>query len=115
MKKAGEPTNLLTLKPKRNLEWERSENDLITLVIPKFRNRFIVKWLVPMLAKPNIRVKLDERGTYVWDRCDGNTTVAEIGESMSGKFGEPTEVSYDRIEKFIQRLARDEFLVLGAN
>ena len=100
------------MRPKRNLEWERREDDLVTLLIPKFRNKYVVQWFMPMLAKPNIRLKLDERGTFVWDRCDGNTTVAEIDESMSGKFGEPEEVSYDRIGKFIQRLARDKFLLL---
>jgi hypothetical protein len=65
-----------------------------------------------MLAKPNIRVNLDERGSFVWRRCDGNTSVESIGEQMSRAFSEPLESSCDRIEKFIGQLGRNKFLVL---
>ena len=71
-----------------------------------------MRWLVPMLAKPTIRVKLDPLGSYFWICCDGSTTVAVIGERMAGKFGETVEPLYDRIGKFVQTLARDTFLVL---
>jgi hypothetical protein len=104
--------NLLDLRPKRNLEWETQPNENVVLVIPKFRNRFLVKWFVPMLAKPNIRVKLDDRGSYVWRRCDGSMTVAKIGEEMSAVFREPIDVTYERIGKFLQKLVRDKFVVL---
>lgn len=105
--------NLLELKPRRNLEWESREGDLVTLVVPKFKNRWILRWFVPLLAKPNIRVKLDKFGSYLWRRCDGEATVKEIGEGMAAEFGEPLDSLYDRIGKFIQKLARDNFLILN--
>lgn len=112
--KPTEHQNLLTLKPKRNLEWESGENSLVVLLVPKFRGKLLARWFVPMLAKPNIRVKLDERGSFVWQRCDGNTTVESIGEQMSTAFSEPLETAYDRIGMFVQKLSRDEFLLLDA-
>ncbi|MBM2846267.1 MAG: hypothetical protein HW407_1579 [Bacteroidetes bacterium] len=106
-----EPVNLLQLRPTRNLQWETMDEGVV-LLIPKFRNRLLVRWLVPMLAKPTIRVKLDPLGSYFWICCDGSTTVAVIGERMAGKFGETVEPLYDRIGKFVRMLARDKFLTL---
>ncbi|MEK9138860.1 MAG: PqqD family protein [Bacteroidota bacterium] len=113
MNKEQRPLNLLALKPKRNLEWETGQANTVVLVIPKFKNRLLIKWLVPMLAKPNIKVNLDERGSHIWRQCDGNTTVARMGEEMSTKFGEPLDSTYERIGKFVQQLARDKFVVLN--
>ena len=104
--------NLLELKPLRNVSWEMEGNDRVVLLVPKFRNRFVVKWFVPMLAKPNIRVKLDDRGSFVWQRCDGETSVYQIGEQMSEAFTEPIEATYERIGKFIHQLARSNSLVV---
>ena len=111
-RKDKKSVNLFALKPLRNLKWETRDNELIVLLIPKFRNRLAKKWFVPMLARPHIRVKLDAFGSYLWSRCDGNTTVEEIGEQMARKFGEPVESLYDRIGKFVQTLARDKFIRL---
>ena len=113
MKRTATPVNLLELKPSRNLEWEEGEGGLVVLLVPKFRNHYIVKWFVPMLAKPNIRVKLDALGSAVWTQCDGKTTVGEMGEAMVKEFDESLDSIFERIGKFIQRLARDGFLLLG--
>ncbi|MBI5472856.1 MAG: PqqD family protein [Ignavibacteriae bacterium] len=105
--------NLLALKPKRNLEWESREDDLVTLIIPKFKSQYLVKWFVPLLAKPNIKVKLDKFGSFVWRRCDGEATVARIGEEMAAEFGEPLEQLYERIGKFLAKLAKDKFVEMS--
>jgi hypothetical protein len=110
--KEEQPANLLELKPKRNLEWETQPNQNVVLLIPKFRNRWLVKWFVPMLAKPNIRVKLDERGSFVWRQCDGKTTIEEIGKQMSSTFSEPLDSTYDRIGTFMKKFTRDKFLLV---
>lgn len=114
-KKEQEPVNLLELKPARNVEWETREGGLVVLLVPKFRNRLVLKWFVPMLAKPKVRVKLDELGSAVWARCDGATTVEKIGEEMAKVSGEPLDAAYQRIGKFIQQLARHEFVVVDSS
>ena len=106
--------NLLTLCPRRNLQWEESA-DRIILIIPKFRNKYVVRYFVPLLAKPNFRLKLDQYGSFTWKAADGKTTVKEIGERMAQHFGEPLDDDlYGRISKFIRRLSRDEFLLLDS-
>jgi hypothetical protein len=104
--------NLLDLKPRRNLDWEAPENNLVVLLVPKFRNPLVERWFVPLLARPMLRVKLDPLGSAVWNRCDGGTSILEIGEHVAREFGEPLEPLYERIGKFIQKLARDQFLLL---
>ncbi len=88
------------------------ENGLVTLIVPKFKNKYVVKWFVPLLAKPNIKVKLDALGSFVWSRCDGQTSVEQIGRDMAEAFGEPLEQLYDRIGRFLAKLAKDKFVVL---
>jgi hypothetical protein len=108
----GEHANLLELKPRRNLQWETAEGGGVVLLVPKFRNRWVVKWFVPMLAKPDIRVKLDAFGSFCWQQCDGNTMVRDIAERMAVHFGEPADSLVDRIGKFVATLARDKFVLL---
>ena len=112
MNPKGPSPNLLELKPTRNLEWETDDENKVVLFVPKFTSRFAVRWFVPLLAKPTMRVKLDERGSFVWQRCDGNTTVQAIGEKMSVVFTEPVETTYERIGKFIQQMVHNRFLLL---
>ena len=104
--------NLLELKPRRNLSWQTNDNDRIVLLVPKFRSRLARKWVVPRLPKPDIRVTLDAFGSYVWQRCDGETTVEEIGRQMAEHFNEQLEPLYDRIGIFLRRLVKDRFLIL---
>lgn len=104
--------DLLSIKPKRNLEWETKEDSNVVLLIPKFKHPLLVKWFVPMLAKPNIKLKLDELGSYVWNKCDGQTSIESIGMEMSTKFGQPLEPMYERIGKFVAKLERNKYLLL---
>lgn len=113
MKSNTQPDNLLELKPRRNLEWETREDDLVTLVVPKFTSAFSKKWIVPMLAKPNIKVKLDAFGSFVWQRCDGSATVEKIGEEMAAAFNQPVEELYERMGMFLAKLAKNKFVELG--
>jgi len=105
-----EPVNLLELRPKRNAEWETTEDGLVVLLIPKFRNPFMVQWVLPMLAKQVFRVKLDAYGSFVWKQCDGETAVEELGERMKKEFGEAAEPVYERIGKFVNKLEHEDFL-----
>jgi hypothetical protein len=82
MRRRGKtPVNFLELKPFRLVQWEVSEEGRAVLIAPKFSGRFLGKWLVPLLSKPFFKVRLDDYGSFVWLRCDGQTTVeAIVGE-----------------------------------
>jgi hypothetical protein len=107
-----EPLNLLDLKPSRNVEWESAEGDSVVLLIPRFRGPVLGKWLLPLLSRPEMRIRLDEIGSFVWRRCDGATPVSTIAEQMKERFGPRAEPLYERIEAFVRKLQRDDFITI---
>lgn len=68
-------------------------------------------WVLKMMKKPFYRVKLDARGTAVWQACDGVRTVAQVAEVVAQAFPEEPETTY-RTALFIRELARGKFLNL---
>ena len=69
------------------------------------------RWVVPRLSKPNFRLKTDALGTFVWRRCDGRESVADIAGAMTREFGPGFDPAYDRISGFIRRLAKNDFII----
>lgn len=110
--KQKDTRNLLELKPLRNLEWEEGENDTVVLLVPKFTNRLMRKWVLPLLRKPNFRVTTDAFGGFVWKKCDGATSVLSIAEEMNRSFGPEFDPSYDRTTTFVRQLVKNEFVLL---
>jgi hypothetical protein len=104
--------NLLDMTPTRTLRWESSDEGRVTLFVPRFRGTFGRRWVQPMLKRPDMRVRLDELGSFVWNRCDGATSVGEIGEEMTRRFGHEPDDAYRRLGAFIRTLARDRFVLL---
>lgn len=104
------PLNLLELRPVRTLSWESGTDGLAVLLVPKFRNPLLVRWILPFFSRHHFRVRLDRFGTFVWERCDGNTPVEKIGAELSAAFGAEAEPLYERIGKFVSRLQREGFI-----
>lgn len=96
--------------PVRMFPFETGEDGIVTVLVPKFRNRFLVRYVLPYLAHPNFRVKLDAIGSHIWSRCDGATAVGTIAESLRERFGEAVEPVEGRIAKFLQHLERGDLL-----
>ncbi len=111
-KEQAEPVNLLELKPRQNILWETGEDGGIVLLVPKFSNKFLATYFMPLLSKPNFRVKLDQFGSFVWKHCDGVTPVADIGRKMKEQFGDSAEPIYDRIGAFLRKLEKEKFLIM---
>jgi hypothetical protein len=105
-----EPVNLLGLKPLRTIAWEKTGDGHITLIYPKFRGRLLQKYLLPLLAKPNFRIRLDDYGSFIWMRCDGQTDVVRIAIEIRAEFGERVEPVYERIGLFLKRMESEHFI-----
>ena len=56
------------------------------------------------------RIKLDEVGSYVWLRLDGERTVGDIAGSLKAEFGDRVEPAEERLGHLV-RLLRQEKLV----
>jgi len=107
------PVNLLELKPRRNVAWELEEGGCAVLLVPRFRGPLLRAWLLPLLAKPDFRVKLDAMGTAFWQRCDGSSTVLKIAEEMAAQSGSDVEEMIERLGLFLAKLEREEFVVMN--
>ena len=104
--------DISNLVPHRNLKWEDAQNGKIILIVPKFRNRLAVKFLLPFLPKPDIRIHLDDLGSFVWKNCDGHQTVSIISSELLSSFGSSTEQAHSRTARFIRILHKENFITL---
>ena len=101
-----EAPNLLDLKPVRLVESERTDDDRVTLLKPKFTWRPLAKLVQPRLKRPYYKIHLDEIGTFVWDRIDGETTVGDMADAARAHFGERIEPVHGRLKTFLAQLER---------
>ena len=105
-----EEINLLDLVPLKKIRFEESSDGRITLLKPKFNNKFLVKYLIPRMNKPNYKIKLDRFGSFVWKQCNGENTVRQISELLKEKFQGEIEAVYDRLALFMQSLCDNKFI-----
>lgn len=103
--------NLLDFIPVWNINWEKNEERLIVLLKPKFKNPLLKKHILPHIKRPFYKIKLDAEGSFLWQLCDGNRTVREIGRLLHCEFGEKVEPLYDRMALFLRSLEKNEFIV----
>lgn len=108
-----EEPSFLQLCPERRLEWEMRDEHLVTLIVPKFNGKYTTKWFVPMLAKPNFKVKLDAYGSFVWLQCDGQTRIESIVQKMLERHNGSVESMRERVGSFLAKLNKDGFLNLS--
>ncbi len=100
----------LAAVPVQALASEPGEAGNVIVLRPKILSKRWV-WLLKMMKKPFYRVKLDARGTAVWQACDGIRTVAEVAELVAQAFPEEPETTY-RTALFIRELWRGGFMKL---
>jgi hypothetical protein len=107
--------NLLELTPEQRVGWETAENGTVVVLVPKFHHELLVKWLVPRLKYPNVRVKLDKLGSFVWKQCDGRTTVADMAARLRTEFADSAESAEDRIRTFLLMLEKSDLVNLNVH
>ena len=78
--------------------------ELVVLLRPRFMSGPLAWWLQPRLARPYFRVRLDAVGSFIWDRCDGNTTVGQIAAGLEERFGDEVTPAMDRLRIFLRQL-----------
>jgi hypothetical protein len=96
--------NYLDLHPLRLHNHEISDDNFINVIIPKFKNKIIVQYIVPKMKSPDIKLKLDEIGSATWLLMDGIKDVREISKLLLEKFGDKIEPVNQRLTKFLTGL-----------
>ena len=101
----------MELRPRRLLDFEEGPEGRAVVLRPKVLSpRW--RWLLRLLRRPAYRVRLDDRGTFVWMLCEGGLDVSSIAQRTQERFGDPPEDSGRRTAAFLQELARGGFLAL---
>jgi len=109
-KTAKAEVNLLDLIPRMIAEHELDEAGVVTVLMPRFRNRIMKRLFEPRHKSPHIRIKLDDIGSAAWLLCDGKRDVGEIAQLMKERFNERIEPCYDRLGLFFRQLERARFI-----
>ena len=85
------------------------EGELSVITFPRFRSRFMQKYLVPKRKSAIVRIRLDAHGTAVWNLIDGNRSVAKITEILAEHFQHEENYEY-RIANFVLQLYKQGFV-----
>jgi len=109
-KKILKSTNALDLTPIKNYSDEKDESGLITILIPKFKNTLLKKYIAPKLNDDHFRVKLDKFGSAVWFKIDDESNIYQIIKDIKAKFGDELQEETERITKFIFQLFHKGFI-----
>jgi hypothetical protein len=109
-KKILRSTNTLDLTPIKLYNNEKDEDDLVVVIVPKFKNKFAVKYISPNLKSDHFKIKLDEFGSAVWNKVEGKMKVEKIIKEMESQFGENLQQAEERITKFIFQLYSQGFI-----
>lgn len=103
--------NYLDLTPVLTKEHLVGEDNSVTVIIPKFSNKFIVDKVVPKLKHPYIKLNLDELGSAAWLAIDGKKKVREIAVELSQKFGDKIHPVDERLTKFLTQLYEQRLII----
>lgn len=109
-KKILKSANTLDLTPLRIYSEHKNDEGLVTVIVPKFKNKFATKYVSPKLKSDHFKIKLDKFGSAVWENINGNTKVEKIIKDVKKKFGDELEQEEERITKFIFQLYTQGFI-----
>ena len=109
-KKILKSVNTLDLTPIKLYSEEVDTDELVTIIIPKFKNKIVVKLVSPKLKSDHFKIKLDKFGSTVWSKINGKTKVDQIINDLKKKFGDEIKEEHERTTKFIFQLYEQGFI-----
>jgi hypothetical protein len=102
--------NYLELTPVKLYKEEIGDDGLVNILIPRFTSSFAVKYLLPKMRSPNLKIKLDEIGSETWMLLDGEKKVNDISGKLQEKFGEKIHPVNERLTTFLTQLYKQKFI-----
>ncbi|MEE4271323.1 MAG: PqqD family peptide modification chaperone [Thermoanaerobaculales bacterium] len=104
---------IMSCVPRRLGPWRADESGKVVVERPKPGNRGLrvvidnLRWL---MSHPKIR--LDELGSFVWQRLDGESTLAEIAEATAAAFPDRADGIDERLALFATALQHQGLIEL---
>ncbi len=105
-----ENLNYLELTPIANYTYEKKENGLVNVLVPRFTDKLLGKYLQPRLKNKYIKANLDDIGTATWLLINGNNKVHQIANDLSEQFGEKIHPVNERLTQFLTQLYQAGFI-----
>jgi len=102
---------LLDVYPVHAMEFELKDGIVTLLYINPNPNYFEKTFFKEKLNKPK-KIDLDDVGSFVWTKCNGETKVSEIIELVQKEFGEKVKDAKERVTLFINQLNRNHLINL---
>lgn len=89
--------------------WNTDAQGLVVLCL---ENKGIMNTILQkLLHKPRLSyVHLDETGSYIWQRIDGQANVEAIAASLRTQFGDRIEPLYERLLRFFEIVESYDFI-----
>jgi len=109
-KKISKEANLLDLTPYKFYGEETDSEGNVVVLIPKFKNKILVKYLLSRMKSKYFKLKLDKFGSAVWTLIDGKNNVKFIAEELVKKFGEEIHPVFTRLPKFMSMLYNNSLI-----
>lgn len=97
--------NFLLYKPLRKIEKWEVKDEKVKLFFE--HNKPIEKFTRWLVKKSKVSdIELDDRGSMVWQLCDGTKTIYDIALAMVERYNDTEQNCIDRLIMFIRYLSR---------
>lgn len=102
--------NALDLIPLPRCESTVGEDGSVTLVVPRFKQEWLLRLVRRLRRSETVKVHLDETGSKAWREMDGRRSIEEIGKSIDAEGDETIQQKYERLSAFMMILHRNHFI-----
>jgi hypothetical protein len=100
----------LNFKPVReDFEWYKTDEDLVRIVVPKFKGSLGKKFCRLLGREETFTVNLDKIGSSVWENCDGKHNVKQILELLEKQFPDEENLIH-RLILFLQQMKKLRYI-----
>jgi hypothetical protein len=84
----------------------------VQLLTPRFAGPLLGRFLQPRLHGERrwVRVPLDARGSWLWQRIDGRTPVRDLVHGFAAAFPDDAQDTAERVCHYVEALVQNKFL-----
>jgi len=90
--------------PVKNCDYFEETNGNFTLKALKSGNAILQKIIARVSNSPYFKIKLDERGSFIWKYCDGEHSIGAICQLLEDKFGDEVKPTANRTVELFKNL-----------
>lgn len=104
--------NFLDYIPLRNPGFAWAEEDGM-VTVDMIHTGFYAAVAQKVFRRPRVsHVKLDEYGSFLWLRMDGERDIGALGRELEARFGDEAQPLYPRLVQYMKTLLNNKFIAL---